>query len=144
MLILLNEQKNNLHVFYEYKTLRNFIETHEKDHHAKKGKQKARSWIFSRHSYRRMMTYQGIFSNPLAYSSSAVSRDENGWDVLEIVSGNPDNPAFIALAHKVDIEPLLQNWCKKYCVSHGYTLIEVANIQAFKKLVKNYGEDEWQ
>jgi hypothetical protein len=137
MLILLNEQKNNLHIFQEYSGLRNFIEAHEKDRNAKKGEWKPQPWIFARHSYRRMMTYQGIYSNAMVYRIRAANRNENSWDVLEIVSGNPDSPAFIPLAHNVDIEPLQQNWCKKYCSSHGYTLIEVDNILEFKKLAKN-------
>ena len=77
------------------------------------------------------MAYQGIFSNPMV---GVTSRDVNGWDVLEVVSGNPDNPVFIPLAHNVDIEPLQQNWCKKYCDAHGYTLIEVDDMLKLKKL----------
>jgi hypothetical protein len=135
MLLLLNERKNNLRIFSEYGGLCNFIEAHEKDRHIKKDKRKAQSWIFARHSYRRLMTYQGLYSNPMVFPIRiTANRNENSWDVLEIVSGNPEHPAFIPLAHNVDIEPLQQNWCKKYCAAHGYTLIEVANIQEFKKL----------
>jgi hypothetical protein len=91
------------------------------------------------------MTYQGLYSNPMAYPiRTTANRNENSWDVLEIVSGNPDHPAFIPLVHNVDIEPLQQNWCKKYCDSHGYTLIEVANIQEFKKLARNLEEEKLQ
>jgi hypothetical protein len=88
-----------------------------------------------------MMSYQGIFSSPMA---GAASRDANGWDVLEVVSGNPDNPVFIPLAHNVDIAPLQQNWCQKYCAAHGYTLIEVADMLAFKKLAGSLGKREQQ
>jgi hypothetical protein len=144
MLILLDERKNNLRIFQEYGGLRNFIEAHEKDRHIKKDKQKAQSWIFARHSYRRMITYQGLYSNPMVYPSRAANRNENSWDVLEIVSGNPDHPAFIPLAHNVDVAPLQQNWCKKYCAAHGYTLIEVANIQEFKKLARNPENEKLQ
>jgi hypothetical protein len=144
MLLLLNERKNNLHVFYQYRGLCNFIEALEKDRIAKKDTRKTQSWIFARHSHRRLMTYQSLYSNPMVYPIRTANRNENSWDILEIVSGNPDNPAFIPLAHNVDIEPLQQNWCKKYCDVHGYTLIKVANIQEFKKLARNFEEEKLQ
>jgi hypothetical protein len=141
MLILLDEQKNTFHIFNHYGGLYNHIETYEKQKYAKKARWKAQSWIFARHSHRRMMTYQGIFSSLM---SEPTSRGVNGWDILEVVSGNPDNPVFIPLAHNVDVEPLQQNWCRKYCEAHDYTLIEVADIRAFKKMAGNFKSEKLQ
>jgi hypothetical protein len=84
-----------------------------------------------------MITYQGIFSHPMAYPTGLDTRHTNGWDILEIVSGDPDNPVFIPLAHNVDIEPLLKNWCTRYCKFHGYILIEIASLMELKKLASN-------
>ena len=123
MLLLLNERKNNLHIFSQYSGLCNFIEALEKDRIAKKDKRKTQSWIFARHSHRRMITYQGIFSQPMFYPNGIEARNTSGWDILEIVSGDPDNPVFIPLAHNVDIEPLLKNWCGRYCKFHGMTIV---------------------
>ena len=131
MLILLDEQKNNIHIFHQYSGLHNFIETQEKQRNGRRAKWKAHPWVFACHSHRRMMAYQGISRN---LPADAASKDTNGWDVLEMVSGNPDNPVFIPLAHNVDVEPLQQNWCKKYCDAHGYTLVEVDDMLKLKKL----------
>lgn len=137
MLILLDERKNNFNIFYHYGGLYNFIETQEKHRNAKRSGRKAQCWVFARHSHRRMITYQGIFSHPMAYPASIDGRHTNGWDILEIVSGDPDNPVFIPLAHNIDIEPLLKNWCTRYCRFHRYTLIEIASLMELKKLAKN-------
>jgi hypothetical protein len=59
MLLLINEPKNRVHIFYDYSSLYNHIEVRKKQKYARKdNKRKAQSWIFVRHSCQRMAHYQ--------------------------------------------------------------------------------------
>lgn len=59
MLLLINEQKNCAHILQDYSGLYNHIESHEKQRYARKGSHhKSQPWVFTRHSYQRMVTYQ--------------------------------------------------------------------------------------
>jgi hypothetical protein len=135
MLLLINEQKNCLHIFQDHGSLYNHIEACEKQKYARKGNpRKAQSWVFVRHSHQRMATYQDILTKQAANRNGASNREEKGWDILEIVSGNPTEPVFVPLVHNLDTEPLQKNWCKHYCKAHGLNLIEIMDVSDFKKL----------
>jgi hypothetical protein len=135
MLLLINEQKNRAHIFQDYSGLYNHIESHEKQKYARKGNhQKSQSWVFTRHSYQRMATYQDVLACQAANGNGANNGQEKGWGILEIVNGNPGKPVFIPLVHNLDIEPLQRNWCNHYCKAHGLGLIEIMDVSDFKKL----------
>jgi hypothetical protein len=135
MLLLINEQKNRIQIFQDYSGLYSHIESHEKQKHARKGTpRKAQSWVFVRHCYQRMATYQDALTKQAANGNGAGNREAKGWDILEIVSGNPTKPVFIPLVHNLDTEPLQKNWCDRYCKAHGLGLIEFTDVADFRKL----------
>jgi hypothetical protein len=132
MLLLINEQKNRVQVFHDYNGLYSHIEACEKQKISPRGnRHKAQCWVFSRHSHYRMATYQNVQA---ANANGAGNTQAKGWDILEIVSGNPTKPVFISLAHNLDIAPLQKNWCNQYCKAHGLNLIEIMDITDFRKL----------
>jgi hypothetical protein len=135
MLLLINEQKNHVHIFQDYIGLYNHIETHEKQKHARKDNhQKMHAWVFARHSWQRMATYQDALPKQAANENGAYNGQAKGWDILEIVSGNPAKPVFVHLTHNLDIEPLQRNWCNHYCKAHNLNLIEIMDVMDFRKL----------
>lgn len=135
MLLLINEQKNHAHILQDYRGLYNHIESHEKQSYARKGNPcKAQTWVFTRHSHHRMATYQDALAKQAANGNGADTIEAKGWDILEIVSGNPAKPVFIPLVHNLDIEPLQRNWCKHYCKAHNLSLIEIRDVADFRKL----------
>jgi hypothetical protein len=119
--------------------LYNHIEAREKQKYARKdNKRKAQSWIFVRHSCQRMAYYQDIFAKQAANGNGADGRESKGWDILEIVSGDPTKPVFIPLAHNLDMEPLQKNWCDQYCKAHSLNLIKISDILDFRKLDQRF------
>ena len=135
MLLLVNEQNNRVQIFQDYNGLYTHIESREKDKHARKGNpRQAQCWVFTRHSYQRMATYQGALACQAANGNSTDSRGEKGWDILEIVSGNPTKPIFIPLAHNLDTKPLQKKWCDHYCKNRGLNLIKIRDVWDFRKL----------
>jgi hypothetical protein len=135
MLLLVNEQNNRVQIFQDYNGLYTHIESREKDKHAKKGNHhKAQCWVFNRHSYQRMATYQDALASQAANGNGTGSKEAKGWDILEIVSGNPTKPIFIPLAHSLDIKPLQKKWCDHYCKAHGLNLLEIMDVADFRKL----------
>jgi len=135
MLLLISEQKNRAHIFQDYSGLYNHIEAGEKQKHGRKGNHhKSQAWVFTRHSYQRMATYQDALAKQAANENDADNGQEKGWDILEIVSGNPAKPVFIPLVHNLDTEPLQKNWCNHYCKAHGLNLIEIMDVGDFRKL----------
>jgi hypothetical protein len=135
MLLLINEQKNHAQFFQGYSGLYTHIESHERQKYARKGNhQKTQAWVFTRHSHQRMATYQDALAKQAANGNGADNGQTKGWDILEIVSGNPAKPVFIPLVHNLDIEPLQKNWCNHYCKAHGLNLIEIMDVLDFRKL----------
>jgi hypothetical protein len=135
MLLLINEQKNRVQIFQGYSGLYTHIESHEKQKHVRKGNpHKSQAWVFARHSHQRMATYQDVLVSRAANGNGADSIETKGWEILEIVNGNPAKPVFIPLAHNLDIEPLQKNWCNHYCKAHGLGLIEILDVSDFRKL----------
>jgi hypothetical protein len=132
MLLFINEQKNRAQIFHDYSGLYSHIEAHERQKYARH--QKAQAWVFARHAYQRMVTYQDALTKPAANGNGGDNGRDKGWDILEIVSGNPAKPIFIPLAHNLDIEPLQKNWCKLYCKAHNLNLIEIMDVGDFRKL----------
>jgi hypothetical protein len=135
MLLLINEPKNRIQIFQDYNGLYTHLESHERQKHARKGHhQKTQPWVFARHSHQRMTTYQDALAKQAANGNGTDSREAKGWDIIEIVSGNPAKPVFIPLVHNLDIEPLRKNWCAHYCKAHNLNLIEIMAVSDFRKL----------
>ena len=140
MLLLINEQKNCVQILQNYNNLHNCIEAQEKQRNASKAhKRKGHPWVFTRHSCQRMANYQDIFAKQTPNETRTSSIKESGWDILEIVSGNPTKPCFIPLVHDLDLEALQKNWCHRYCHAHGLNLIEIADVTDFRKLNQRFG-----
>jgi hypothetical protein len=135
MLLLINEQKNRIQIFHDYNGLYGHIEACEKQKHAQKGNpRQVQAWVFARHSHQRMVTYQDALARQAANGNGTDNIGAKGWDILEIVSGNPIKPVFIPLVHNLDIEPLQKNWCNHYCKAHNLNLIEITDVSDFRKL----------
>jgi len=47
------------------------------------------------------------------------------FDVLEMSHERSRKPVIIPITPDLDIEPLLEDWCRMYCESNGYKLIDV-------------------
>lgn len=49
---------------------------------------------------------------------------ENNLELLEIYKGNPDESNQIILTDDVNIDELMKDWCRDYCLSNGYRICE--------------------
>jgi hypothetical protein len=47
------------------------------------------------------------------------------FDVLEISHDRSRKPVIMPITPDLDVEPLLEAWCQRYCDSNGYKLVEV-------------------
>jgi hypothetical protein len=44
--------------------------------------------------------------------------------IVEITKGNRDHITQIIFTKNLDLEPLKRDWCKEYCLEHGFEMSE--------------------
>ena len=47
------------------------------------------------------------------------------FDVLEISHDLSNKPTMVSITPNLNVELLLEDWCRRYCEFHGYKLIEI-------------------
>ena len=121
MLVLFDHQ-NQGYSFSDYRCLYSHIERLERDRHAKKGLEAMPDWIFCRHSACRVNNwYAYVAAHP------RTSEAERELDVIEIIQDALQPVRFVPVTPKVSVDNIQREWCRAYCKSRGYTVIETLN-----------------
>ena len=82
------------------------------------------SFLYRRYEALYSLYYRSpSFKNLLTEKEKEAVEKEVG--ILEIVKGNSEDITQILFTRKLDIEPLKRNWCKEYCIEHGFTYSEL-------------------
>jgi hypothetical protein len=64
------------------------------------------------------------------------AKENTRFDVLEMSYDKSVRPVMIPIMPNADIEPHLEDWCRKYCKSHGFKLIEVQDDDGILRVKK--------
>ena len=134
MLVTINERNGHKTRFKNYRRLYYHICSRQRAKRFGKSLQDLNEWVFMHHSYRRIMAlYKFVKSMRQANDSG---RKEENFDVLEMSYDKSTKPIIIPITPDLDIEPHLEDWCRKYCKSHGFKLIEVQDDDGILRVKK--------
>ena len=78
-------------------------------------------WSFIRRRYETL--YSLYYRNPSLKDFLTLKEKEaveNEMGLVEIVKGNREHITQLLCTNRLDIEPLKRDWCKEYCIEHGF------------------------
>jgi hypothetical protein len=69
------------------------------------------------------------------------AKKNSGWektrfDILEVSYDKSVKPVMVPITPNTDIQSYLEDWCKKYCQSHGFKLVEVEEDDGILRVKK--------
>ena len=134
MLVTINERNGHKTRFKNYRRLYYHICSRQRAKRFGKSLQDLNEWVFMHHSYRRIMAlYEFVKSRRQANDSG---RKEENFDVLEMSYDKSTKPVIIPITPDLDIEPHLEEWCRRYCQSHRLKLVEVQDDDGILRVKK--------
>src|ERR1700722_6273843 len=83
-------------------------------------------WSFIRRRYETL--YSLYYRNPSLkdfLTTKEKEAVENGMGLVEIVKGNREHITQFLFTRHLDLEPLKRDWCREYCIEHGFKLSEL-------------------
>lgn len=84
-------------------------------------------WRFVR---RRYETLSSLYYRNPSLKSFLTPKEKEAVEkevgLIEIVKGNREHITQLLFTSRLDIEPLKRDWCKDYCIEHGFTHSEWA------------------
>ena len=122
MITIINERNGKKTNFKNYKKLYSHIEHHQR---SKKHNKPIDDWVFARHSYYRAMAFYDFICMQKEKAKENPRWESQRFDVLEMSYDKSVKPAIIPIMPNADVDPHLEDWCKRYCQSHGFRLVEV-------------------
>ena len=122
MITIINERNGHKTKFKNYKKLYSYIEYHQR---SKRRNKPISDWVFARHSYHRAVSFYDFICRQKEKTRETPGWDNQKFEVLEISYDKSVRPTIIPITLNADIEPHLENWCKKYCQFHRFKLVEV-------------------
>ena len=78
-------------------------------------------WSFIRRRYETLFSL--YYRNPSLKDFLTIKEKEaveNEMGLVEIVKGNREHITQLLCTNRLDIEPLKRDWCKEYCIEHGF------------------------
>jgi len=123
MIEILNVHTRKKEYFLSYGDLVKHIEIIEEDNFLGKGKE---IWSLSFYSHRtlELFYWQMVRAINVLLTEEQQRAYEKKLSLLEICKGHRDEAVQIILTPDVDVEEIKKDWCKDYCLSHGYLLKE--------------------
>jgi hypothetical protein len=128
MIVMINERNGHKTKFKSYKKLYDHIAHSQR---CKRRNKPIEGWVFSRHSYGRAMDFYNFVC-----TQKEKAKENTRFDVLEMSYDKSVRPVMIPIMPNADIEPHLEDWCRKYCKSHGFKLIEVQDDDGILRVKK--------
>lgn len=129
MIVMINERNGHKTKFKNYQKLYNHLKNNAGIYH--KPYRPIDDWFFACHSHRRVMAFYE-FVNAIETTGKQAK-----FDVLEISYDHFSKPTLVPMTPDVDIESLLEGWCRRYCDSHWYKLFEIEDDFGILHVKKN-------
>jgi hypothetical protein len=122
MIDIFNEGKGNMESFQSYDALLKHIKAIEKRKFVETGQE---DWIFTIHSHERLAGFYWNAVKAISILLTEKEQDayENGLNLLEMCKGDQNNSIQIILTPDIDVNEIIKNWCRDYCLNHGYIFL---------------------
>lgn len=127
MITIINKRNGHKTRFRNYQKLFNHIDHNQRAKRYNKPHQPIDDWFLARHSYRRVMAFYDFICAQKINAEKKSSGQPLDLDVLEMSYGRSGKPIIIPITADLDVESLLEDWCKRYCESQEHELVEVQN-----------------
>ena len=123
MIEILNVHTRKKEYFISYDELIKHIEVIEKDNFVVEGKE---IWSLSFYSHKtlELFFWQTVRAIDVLLTEKQQKAYEKKLSLLEVCKGHKDEAVQIILTPDVNVDKIKKNWCKDYCLSHGYVLKE--------------------
>jgi len=125
MITMINERNGHKTRFKNYQKLYSHINNHQWGRRYNRPNHLIDDWFFASHSYRRVMALYEFITNQKMECKENIGRINQNFDVLEVSHDCSIKPVIMPITTDLDVKSLLEDWCKRYCVFHGYKLIEI-------------------
>ena len=105
-------------IFKNYHDACEYINSIEKQKISESGEKR---WSFIRRRHETL--YSLYYRNPSLKDFLTLKEKEaveNEMGLVEIVKGNREHITQLLCTNRLDIEPLKRDWCKEYCIEHGF------------------------
>lgn len=125
MITMINERNGYKTRFKNYQKLYSHVDNYQwvkrynRQHHL------IDDWFFACHSYSRVMAFYEFIFNQKRKSQENPGEITQKVDILEMSYDRSIKPVIIPITSDLDVQSLLEDWCKRYCESNGYKLVEV-------------------
>lgn len=122
---MINERNGHKTRFKNYQKLYSHINSHQRVRRHNTPNHLIDDWFFASHSHRRVMAfYEFVSAQKIDTEKNSKSKPPK-FNVLEVSCDRSRKPVIIPITPDLDVELLLEEWCQRYCESHGYKLVEV-------------------
>ena len=121
MITIINKRNGKKVNFKNYKKLYDYIAHRQR---CKMRNKPIDDWFVARHSYRRAKAFHD-FVGMQEVAKKFPKWKNKSFDVLEISEECSREPIIMAITSETNIDPYLEAWCRRYCQSNGFKLVEV-------------------
>ena len=128
MIEIFNEIKGSTESFESYDALLRHIKEIEKQKQLETRMENDREfWNFIIHSNQRLSSvyWRAIKATSILLTEKEQDAYENGLNLLEMCKGDQDNPTQIILTPDINLKEITKNWCRDYCLNHGYIILGI-------------------
>lgn len=133
MIMLINERNGHKTKFKSYKKLYDHIAHGQR---CKRRNKSIDSWVFASHSYCRAMAFYDFVCTQKEKAKKNSGWEKTRFDILEVSYNKSVKPVMVPITPNTDIQSYLEDWCKKYCQSHGFKLVEVEEDDGILRVKK--------
>lgn len=118
MITMINERNGHQTTFKNYQKLYSHINSHQWTKRYNNPHRLIDDWFFACHSRHRVMAL---------YEFCTLQSKPLKFDILEMSYDRSSHPVILPLTPALNVERLREDWCRRYCKSHGYKLVDVQN-----------------
>ena len=143
MITMINERNGHKTTFKNYQKLYSHIDSHQRVKRYHMPNQLIDDWFFACHSYRRVMAFYEFVSILKRNAGGKLPR----FDVAEMSHDRSMKPVMVSITPNLNTESFQEDWCRRWCGSHGYKLVEVQNDDGILHVKRtqhhsSYGEQD--
>lgn len=139
MITIINERNGFKTTFKSYEKLYNHIINNQYTAVNEKFKYPFDEWVFTCHSYRRIMAIYDFVQRQRRKDAEGMKKER--LNVLEISQERSQMPVLLPITPDLSIESHMEEWCRRYCQSKGYKLIEVYEEGGFLRVKKDQPDE---
>ena len=128
MIEIFNENKGSTESFQSYDALLKHIKEIEKQKQLKTRMKNDRElWSFIIHPNQRLSSvyWRAIKATSILLTEKEQDAYEKGLNLLEMCKGDEDNSTQIILTPDIDVDEIKKNWCRDYCLNHGFIILGI-------------------